>query len=132
MELGNLLEQALSVLPAVNFYYRLYEGETRNELGVKIPSYGQWLSCRGMVQPVNRSKYEDLGLDFAKNYINVWGTLNLKTVGLQNQPDQILWNSCIWTITAVNEWFQYNNWVNVTAVQDKRVDSMPTPFPPMS
>lgn len=125
MELGNLLELALTVLPAVNFYYRHYEGETRNELGVKIPSYGQWQVCRGMVQPVQRSKYEDLGLDFAKNYINVWGTLNLKTVGLQNQPDQILWNGCLWNITAVNEWFQYNSWVNVTAVQDKRVDSMP-------
>ena len=87
MQLGNLLEQALSVLPAVNYYYRHYEGETRNELGVKIPSYGPWQVCRGMVQPVQRSKYEDLGLDFAKNYINVWGTLNLKTVGLQNQPD---------------------------------------------
>ena len=128
MQLGNLLEQALSVLPAVNYYYRHYEGETRNELGVKIPSYGPWQVCRGMVQPVQRSKYEDLGLDFAKNYINVWGTLNLKTVGLQNQPDQILWNGCLWNITAVNEWAQYNSWVNVTAVQDKRVDSMP-PMP---
>ena len=120
MQLGNLLELALTVLPAVNFYYRHYEGETRNELGVKIPSYGSWQVCRGMVQPVQRSKYEDLGLDFAKNYINVWGTLNLKTVGLQNQPDQILWNGCLWNITAVNEWYQYNDWVNVTAVQDKR------------
>lgn len=131
MELGNLLELALSVLPAVNFYYRHYAGEQRNELGVKIPTYGEWLACRGMVQPVQRSKYEDLGLDFAKNYVNVWGTLNLKTVGLQNQPDQILWNGCIWTITAVNEWAQYNNWVNVTAVQDKREDSLPVPMPPM-
>ena len=78
MELGNLLELALSVLPAVNFYYRHYTGEQRNELGVKIPTYGEWLSCRGMVQPVQRSKYEDLGLDFAKNYINVWGTLTGK------------------------------------------------------
>ena len=131
MELGNLLELALSVLPPVNFFYRVYQGERLNDIGVKIPTYGPWLECRGMVQPVNRAKYEDLGLDFAKNYINVWGSLNLKTVGLQNQPDQILWNSCIWTITAVNEWYQYNSWVNVTAAQDKRADSLPNPLPPM-
>ena len=124
MILGNLLELALTVLPAVNFEHRYFLGETVNEIGVKVPSYSEWTACRGMVQPVQRSRYEELGLDFAKDYINVWGSIPLHSVGLQNQPDQLRWNGFLFTITAVNEWNQYNGWVNVTAAQDKRYTGM--------
>ena len=120
MILGNLLEQALRILPAVMFEHRYFLGELKNEIGIKVPTYSGWTQCRGMVQPVQRSKYEALGLDFAKDYINVWGSIPLHSVGLQNQPDQLRWNGFLFTITAVNEWNQYNGWVNVTAAQDKR------------
>ncbi|MCQ2299917.1 MAG: hypothetical protein MJZ81_07335 [Bacteroidales bacterium] len=120
MNLGNLLETALSLLPSVNFMHRHFTGSEVDEFGQDAPSYSEWSVCRGMVQPVQRSKYEDLGLDFSKTYINVWGSIPLFTAGVQKQPDQILWNGYIWNVTAVNEWNQYNGWVSVTAVQEKR------------
>ena len=122
MQLPNLLELALGILPPVEFQHRYFIGEARNEIGVEIHSYSEWKTCVGMVQPVQRSRYQDLGLDFAKNYINVWGSIELHTIGLQDQPDQILWGGHLWNITAVNDWPYYNGWVNVTAAQDKRYD----------
>ncbi len=134
MNLPNLLELALTHLPPVYFKHRYYTGETRNAIGVLVPSYSDWVVCRGMVQPVARSRYADLGLDFAKNYVNIWGSINLRTVALQEQPDQIHYNGKIWTITTVTEWNPYNWWGNFTAVHDKRLDAeaaLVPPVPPM-
>lgn len=122
MQLGNILEAALSLVPAVVFRYRSFKSDAVDEYGQKRATYSAWVSCRGMVAPVQRSAYEDMGLDFTKNYINAWGSIPLYTVSDHNQPDQILWNGRLWNITAVNEWNQYNGWANVTAVQDRLWD----------
>lgn len=119
MNLGNILEAALSVLPAVSFRYRAFRKSEVDEFGQKRPEYGEWKVCRGMVQPVNRTAYEDMGLDFSKNYVNAWGSIPLETVSDETSPGQILYNGRLWNITAVNEWNQYNGWTNVTAVQDR-------------
>ena len=119
MQLGNILELALTLLPPVSFKIRMFNGSGVDEFGQSVAEYGEWIDCVGMVQPVQRSSYEENGLDFAKNYINAWVSKKLFSVGLQKTPDQILWNGCLWNVTSVNEWNQYNGWVSVTAVQDK-------------
>jgi len=122
----NLLEQ---VLPIINnvidpmtgvFQFRTLVGQEINEIGIPVPTYGPWYTCHGTVQPVNRSRYEALGLDWSKNYINAWGSVMMHTVGEHEQPDQILWRDRLWLVTAVTEWKPHNGWVNVTAVEDKR------------
>lgn len=124
----NLLELVLPMISNIIdpresvFKYRCLIGEQRNELGVKIPQYGPWGSIQGSVQPVQRSRYEALGLDFAKNYINVWGSVALLDLGRQKAPDQILWRGKLWNITSLTEWNPHNGWMNCTAVEDKRWD----------
>ncbi len=121
-DLPNLLEMALGVLPTVDFKYRHFIGSIVNEMRVKEANYTEWENCVGMVQPVQQSAYKDLGLDTAKRNVNAWGSIPLKTLTNQEQPDQILYDGMIYNIVAVNEWNQYNGWANVTAVEDKRYD----------
>lgn len=122
----NLLELAMPIIHTVTeamggvFSFRSLTGEEKTRIGTKIPKYGKWNPVQGEVQPVQRSRYSDLGLDFSKNYINAWGSVVMNTVTEMKQPDQILWRGMLWTVTAVNEWNPQNGWVNVTAVQDKR------------
>lgn len=122
----NLLELALPIIHTVTeaaagvFSFRSLIGEKKNAIGVKVPTYGGWTAVSGEVQPVQRSRYEALGLDWSKNYINAWGSVIMKSVTEMKQPDQILWNGMLWLVTSVNEWNPQNGWVNVTAVQDKR------------
>lgn len=120
MEIGNLLEGALSVLPFVCFKYRSFRRSEVDEFGQSVQAFNEWKLCRGMVQPVNRSLYEDMGLDFTKTYISVWGSIPLDASSeKQDGSDQLLWNGHLWNITAVNEWNQYNGWANVTAVEER-------------
>ena len=121
-DLPNLLEMALGVLPTVTFKYRHFNGSFVNEMRVKTADYTEWENCVGMVQPVQQSAYKDLGLDTSKRYVNAWGSIPLKTLTNQEQPDQILYDGMIYNIISVNEWNQYNGWANVTAVEDKRYD----------
>ena len=122
----NLLNLALPIIHTVTdvmsgvFSFRSLIGEEKTRIGTKIPKYGNWNPVQGEVQPVQRSRYSDLGLDFSKNYINAWGSVVMNTVTEMKQPDQILWRGMLWTVTSVNEWNPQNGWVNVTAVQDKR------------
>lgn len=122
MNLPNLLELALTVLPPVNFKYRHFKGSELNRMHVKVASYTDWEECRGMVQPVQQSAYKDLGLDKAKRNVNAWGSIPLKTLTNQEQPDQILYLGLIYNITVVNEWNPYNGWANVTCTEDKRYE----------
>ena len=122
----NLLELVLPVVGNVvdseqsEFDYRCLEGEEINELGVKVATYGPWAHCKGSVQPVQRSRYEALGLDWAKNYISIWGSIVLTDLSTAKQPSQILWQGSLWNVTALTEWNPHNGWMNCTAVWDRR------------
>ena len=122
----NLLEEVLPIINNViepttgTFQFRSMTGETINEIGTPIPSWSEWTTCQGTVQPVNRSRYEALGLDWSKKYVNAWGSCHMTTVDDARQPDQILWRGMLWNVTAVDQWDPHNGWVHVTACQDKR------------
>lgn len=122
----NLLNLALPLINTVvdassgEFRFRSMQGEEVNEIGVPVPSYGEWNLCRGSVQPVPRSRYEALGLDWSKNYINAWGSVVMATVTETNQPDQILWRGKLWNVTTITEWNPQDGWMNVTAVEERR------------
>lgn len=122
----NLLEEVLPIINNVidsttgTFQFRSMLEETVNEIGIPVPTYSEWVTCQGTVQPVNRNRYDALGLDWSKSYINAWGSVRMNTVDDMKQPDQILWRGMLWNVTSVDEWHPHNGWVKVTAVQDKR------------
>jgi len=124
----NIVDLALPIIHTVTeamagiFSFQSLIGEEKTKIGTKIPKYGKWTPVQGEVQPVQRSRYSDLGLDWTKNYINAWGSVVMKGLTEVKQPDRILWNGMLWVVTAVNEWNPQNGWVNVTAVQDKRYE----------
>ena len=122
----NLLELVLPIIYNVVepqtgvFKFRSMVGESVNEIGVPVPSYSEWVECFGTVQPVNRSRYEALGLDWSKKYINCWGSCHMNTVDANLQPTQVLWQGMLWNVTSVDQWDPHDGWVHVTACQDKR------------
>ena len=133
MQLGNLLEAALSLLPPVTFEYRLYRGETVNDFGISVPSYSEWMVCVGMVQPVEASQYQDMQLDFAKRAINVWGSIDLNAIDVQDHPDQVRFQGRVFNTERCTDWLGYNGWHCFVCTEDKRwrestpTSVMPTP-----
>ena len=125
----NINELALPVINTVvngnsgvfAFRYFLSQAD-KNGLGIMVPTYSKWYGIRGNVQYVPKSMYQDLGLDFAKSYINAWGSVEIYTLDIKKQPDQLCWGGWLWNVTSQSEWNLANGWVNVTAARDKRYD----------
>ena len=122
----NINELALPVLHTVVnsdsgvFAFRYFQGQTIDEYGVAVPTYGPWYGVQGNVQYVQRKMYADLGLDFTKVYINAWASIELNDNAMQKQPDQLFWKGYLWNVQSNSEWNWQDGWVNVTAVKDKR------------
>ena len=129
----NLLEQVLPIIynivePATgSFKFRSMVSEEVNEIGVPVPTFSAWGECMGTVQPVNRSRYDALGLDWSKKYVNAWGSITLNTVDMDKQPCQILWQGYLWNVTSVDQWDPHNGWCHVMACQDKRYGGIDVP-----
>ena len=120
MQLGNLLETALKLLPPVTYQYRTYEGDETSEVGFSVPKYSEWKSCRGMVNPVQSSEKQMFNLDMATRCINVWGSIDLNTIDVQDHPDQVKYNGRIFNCTQCTDWLGYNGWHCFLCVEDKR------------
>ena len=120
MSMFNVLETALSLLPAVTFKYRTFLSSEVNELGVAVSKYSEWKTCRGMVQPVEESKYAAMGLTFGKRYITVWGSVVFNTLSVQENCDQVLYDGCVFNCERVTGWRNYNGWNTTVCCEDKR------------
>lgn len=132
MPLGNLLETALSLLPPVTYEYRKYEGDETSSVGFTIPRYSEWIACRGMVQPVQSSEKQMFNLDLATRCVNVWGSIDLNTVDVQDHPDQVRFQGRVFNCTQCTDWLGYNGWHCFLCVEDKRQrESTPTAVKPV-
>ena len=63
----NLLEEALELLPKKTFTYRKWLSRTQNAAGIWVNHYGPETEAYGSIQPIEQSRYTQLGLDFEKN-----------------------------------------------------------------
>ena len=97
---GNLLNQALSVIPKQTFIYYKFKAVTINAMGVKQNEYEQPVTMQGSVQAISQDMYEKLGLDWSKKYISVHASIDMRnTDNDQSVPDKIVWNNKEYLIT---------------------------------
>jgi len=131
MQLGNLLETALTLLPPVTYEYRTYTGDETSAVGFSVPKYTEWKTCKGMVNPVQSSEKQMFNLDMATRCINVWGSIDLNTVDVQDHPDQVRYQGRIFNCTQCTDWLGYNGWHCFVCTEDKRRrESTPTAIVP--
>lgn len=118
---NNLLKRALKLIPKENYLYYQYLGEETNAFGIKIPTYADPVPINyGSVQSPENSLYQQLGLDLDKNYKIFYGAMEFKGNELQPQPDRFLYDGKIFETVKNTNWFNYDGWCGVLAVEIKR------------
>ncbi|MBR2505968.1 MAG: hypothetical protein IKB70_03415 [Bacilli bacterium] len=116
---GNLLNQALTLIPKQQFIYRKFNSYQINEYGVKVSIYDTDIEFEGSVQAIDSKMYQELGLDFSKKYINIFSSLNIKNVSReQNSPDKIIWNNKEYLVESCTDWYVQDGWTNIIAVEN--------------
>lgn len=115
---GNLLNQALTIIPKQKFTYCKYKSNTVDEYGHKVDTYEEGIEFEGSVQAIDSKMYQELGLDFSRKYIQIYSSLNINTVNQsQEAPDKIVWNGKNYLVTSCYDWYVQDGWTNIVAVE---------------
>lgn len=115
---GNNLAMALTVLGHTPVSYFKYASRSANSGGVWVTTYSApVVVSNGSAQAVNKQKYEALGLDWEKTYIN-WYVPNLAAVDLSRDVsgDVIEVLGRRWQLMGSNDWFLIDGWKSLMGV----------------
>lgn len=115
----NLLQKALRLIPGENFQYLKFQGDTVNSFGVSVPSYAAPVTITGSVQSPENSLYQQMGLDLDKNYKIFYGSLDINGNETQTQPDRFIYDGKTFETVKNTNWFNYDGWCGVLAVERK-------------
>lgn len=116
----NLLQKALKLIPPENYQYEKFLGEQVNAMGIKIPTYAEPVTISGSVQSPENSLYEQMGLSLGKNYKIFYGSIDIKGNEVQSQPDRFIYDGKTFETVKNANWFNYDGWCGVLAVEVKR------------
>lgn len=118
---SNTLRQALSIQGNQAFDYYQANGRGVNASGDFVSAFLPPVQLRGSVQAVQRSLYEQLGLDLQKNYVTLYVTKYLQDLSRGTQGDQFSWNGRIWQLESNVDWAVQDGWIGVLCC-DQGVD----------
>lgn len=116
----NLLQKALKLIPGESYQYLKYVSDEANALGIKVPTYADPVTIIGSVQSPDNSLYEQMGLNLDKNYKIFYGSTDIKGNELQPQPDRFIYDGKTFETVRNTDWFNYDGWCGVLAVEIKR------------
>src|SRR4051812_24231810 len=114
---ANILNAALSVIAKQSMQYVAYTSRTVAANGDYVPAYAAPVSVLGQIQPVQRRLYEQMGLDFQKNYFNVYIPQNVVDVTRNAASDKFIYNGMTLTVESNQAWFQMDGWTQCLCVQ---------------
>ena len=117
---SNLLNKALKLIPGESFQYLKYKSQTVNALGLEVATYEFPVTIIGSVQSPENSLYEQMGLSLEKNYKLFYGSIDIKGNELQPQPDRFIYDGKTYETVKNSNWFIYDGWCGVLAVEVKR------------
>jgi len=113
----DILSLALGVIGSQEVVYYKYLDKTTSATLRDVPVYADGVVIStGSLQPVPRSKYEFMGLDFNRSYVNwfvpveVLG-LVIQDIGRDVSPDQLEWNGSKYQVISLTPWDGQDGWV---------------------
>lgn len=115
----NLLNKALKLIPGETYQYLQYDKEDTNAMGIKVATYKEAVTIKGSVQSPENSLYEQIGLNLDKNYKIFYGSTNIKGNEEQPKPDRFIYDGKTYETVKDTNWFNYDGWCGVLAVELK-------------
>lgn len=114
---SNLLAAALTVICPQEFQYFKYQGKTINTIGFDEHVFEPPVTLHGSVQAVSNAVYHERGLDFQRQYIEVWVEQDTNGFFRARSSDQIVYNDRRYQIIDENDWFPVDGWDAFLAVE---------------
>lgn len=117
---SNLLNKALKLIPPEQYQYLQFISQEPNEMGIMTANYKDPEMILGSVQSPENSLYQQMGLDLDKNYKIFYGAISIKGNEENPQPDRFIYDGKTYETVKNSDWFIYDGWCGVLAVELKR------------
>ncbi len=116
---GNLLISALMMMGRATVLYFKDTGRTEDATGRDVTTFAEGVEYEdGQVQPVPRSRYQNLGLDLSMKYITWYmPNLDIADVTRGNSGDELEWKSERYRVESCNDWFDVDGWTAALCVK---------------
>jgi hypothetical protein len=112
----NLLQAALSVIPPSTVIWIRATGRTQNALGQWVTTYAAPVDLRGSFQPLEKAKYEALGLDMNKHYRVFYVSQPVAPVDRGTSGDRLIHDGRLYQVEDEADWYSYNGWLGLVCV----------------
>jgi hypothetical protein len=114
---SNLLTMAFTVIAQQTISYFKENGRTLNVNGQWVTTYDAPVTIKGSFQPVAKNLYEKYGLDFQKEYFNLYAPNSIVDLDRDVSGDQIVYNSTLFQCQSNTEWFTIDGWKAILCVK---------------
>lgn len=115
---SNILEMALTVIGSTDVNYFAFLNRTTNTVGFDVTNYSiPILITSGSVQAVERKVYQNLGLDWAHQYIN-WFVpeLDVTDIARDSSGDVIETLGRRYQLVGREDWLGIDGWKKIIAI----------------
>lgn len=107
---SNLLNLALSVIDSQTLEYHAFAGRQTNAAGYDVAEYAEPVPVVGSFQPVPRTQYANLGLDYQKTYWNFYVSADLLDVSRDVSGDQLVFDGLRYQCESITPWRSIDGW----------------------
>jgi len=112
----NLLRLASSVIKFQTVQHFKFLSRTADARGTFVPSYADPVNIKGSLQPVPLRMFTALGLDFNKEYVILYTSTDVVTVGRDGSGDRLSYNGKNYVCEDRTDWNAQDGWNGVIAV----------------
>lgn len=114
---SNLLKTALTVIASQAVTYFNNTGRANNAIGNYVPSFAPGVTVKGSFQPVPRNKYENMGLDFQRDYFTFYASRNVLDLSRDVAGDQLEFQGKRFQCVSKVDWYGIDGWDGVLCVK---------------
>lgn len=114
---SNLLEDAFEAIETMEVLVSHQGERVKNAVGQYITPFEPPVAFEGSVQAVNRSAYQQLGLDFSKKYVTIYLCADVHSFTRNTSGDRITVGTKNFEIVSDLDWFEIDGWVGLLCVQ---------------
>lgn len=115
--LGNVLNQAFNAIPKQAFTYYAFTARVTNDVGYDVAAYAPAVTLCGSIQAIPRSAYQNMGLDFQKNYVNVYVSKAMLDIDRDVSGDQIAYGGKRFQCVSATDWQPMDGWLAMLCVE---------------
>ena len=113
----NLLATVQTSINNQSFEVEPWLGSGINAIGYDVDQYGPLVSYVGNIQPVDRSVYSVEGLDFSKDYIEIYSVEYIKTLSRDQNADRIHFDNAVYKALSLSKWIDADSFCVIRAVK---------------